>query len=285
MMKTLVAIGVMSSVVLAFGGRDQNVANWSMSGHVVDAATGRPIAGARVAAERDSRPGGYTTYSDADGAYHFDRVVSGTYYVYVTVTHRTVDPAWRMHDVLDITNAGPGDKPQPRPPVILDVGGKYRLEVDPKSLMSVLPSPAITFATTFYPSAASAESSRRVVIDAGQSRPGIDIGLRRVAGRRVTGTVVGPRFASPNGPGELLVLLSADDVRFHLGGPYGGVATASTLTQEGPFVFMSVPPGTYTIEAWQGVHGDMAPGRPHTRMVNGLTVRDTDVSGVTVTVR
>ena len=90
-------------------------------------------------------------------------------------------------------------------PVLLDIGGKYRLEIYPLSLMSLIRSPAVTYETTFYPSAASAESSRRVVIDTGQARPGIDIGLRRVAGRRVTGTVVGPRFipARQSDPGEI----------------------------------------------------------------------------------
>ena len=249
-MKTLVAIGVMSSVVLAFGGRDQNVANWSMSGRVVDAATGRPIAGASVTATLDSRPGrnNYAS-SDANGAYHFDRLQSGSYFVYATVMHRTVD-----------------------------VGGKYRLEMDPPTLMSLVRDQPFTCATTFHPSALTSDGARRVVIDAGRSHPGIDVGVRRVPTRRVTGTVVGPRFHTPDGPGELLKLLSADDVRFHLAG------TASTLTQDGPFVFMAVPPGTYTIEAWEAVHGDMVPAQPQTRMVNALTVGDADVSGVTVTV-
>src|SRR5262245_34558872 len=84
---TLVLVG---SVTIALSGHAQNVGNWSMSGRVVDAATGRPIAGARVAATADSRPGSaYLGYSDPDGGYHFDRMVSGTYVVYVTVTHRT----------------------------------------------------------------------------------------------------------------------------------------------------------------------------------------------------
>jgi len=259
-----VTLALVASAAIVLSGHAQNVGNWSMSGRVVDAATGRPIAGARVAATADTRQrSAYLADSDSDGAYHFDRMVSGTYVVYVTVTHRTV--------------------PAPAPPALMDAGGRYRLDLDPRSLMPLVQSQTFTFATTFHPSAASYDSARRVSIDAGQSRPGIDIGVRRVPARRVTGTVVGPRFRSPDGPGEVLVLLSADDERFQLGGNDGGVVTASTITQDGPFVFMAVPPGTYTLEAYQARHGDIS-GSREVRMVRALTVGDADVSGVTVNV-
>src|SRR5262249_20321271 len=109
--------------------------------------------------------------------------------------------------------------------------------------------------------------------------------VRRVPARRVSGAVVGPSFGAPDGRGEMLVLLSAEDVAFDLGGVFGGHATASTVTQEGPFVFMSVPPGTYTIDARPGVHGDLIDTtRIDAHMPRAITVGNGDVTGITVKV-
>jgi hypothetical protein len=270
-----VTLALVAAGAIALNGHAQNVGNWSMSGRVVDAATGRPIARAPVTAALDSQlERKYYTTSDEHGAYHFERMQSGSYFVYVAVTYRTVDPSWKLNHVIDVTL--PGERSSQTVSPIMDVGGKYRLEVEPAALVSLIRGQSFTFATTFHPSATSPDSARRVVIDAGQSRPGTDIGVRRVPSRRVTGIVAGPKFRRPDGPGEVLVLRNTDHVRFDLW-------SASTLTQEGPFVFMSVPPGTYTIEASEGVHGDMG-GTLHVRMPNALTVGDADVSGVTVTV-
>jgi hypothetical protein len=249
-------------------------ANWTLSGRVVDAATGASIAGAQVIVASDDKPlRTYRAWSGADGTYHFDTLRSGHYFVIVPVSHRTIDPAWKINDQIAIAGSIP-------PPVIKDPASRYQLALTPDALTVLSSGESSTYATTFYPSALTSLSGQAIAVTPSQPRPGVNIGLRRVAGHRVTGTVVGPRFGA-NGPGETLVLLSDDDRRFELGGSFGGAATASTLTQEGPFVFMSVPAGSYTLEAWHAVHGDLA-GPRELRMP--LTIGDSDVSGVVITV-
>jgi len=256
------------------GRANDSQSNWALSGRVVDAASGRPIPGAQVHATLDSQLGrSYYASSDANGAYHFDRVQSGTYFVYVPVAHQTVDPSWYVNGVIGSAVDG---RVHVEDPPLLDVGGKYRLFLDPRSLMTLVRAQPFTFATTFHPSATASEPARRVVIDAGQTRSGVDIGLRRVLSRRVTGTVVGPKFRTPGGPGENVWLKSADDVRFEL-------TTASTLTQEGRLVFMSVPPGVYTILTSEAFHAHLG-GLSKPVSVGQLTVGEADVAGVTVTV-
>src|SRR5262245_10813378 len=131
-----VTLALVASVAIAITGRAQNVGNWSMSGRVVDAATGRPIAGAMVTATLDSRPQRHDyTSSDANGAYHFDRLRSGSYFVYVGVSHYTVDPSWKRYDVINLDF---GDASAAAPKPIVDVSGKYRLALEPGSLIDLV---------------------------------------------------------------------------------------------------------------------------------------------------
>ncbi len=103
------------------------------------------------------------------------------------------------------------------------------------------------YPTTFHPSSVGAASASLVTLASGEEKAGIDLSLRPVPARRVSGKVVGP-----NGPiaGIALRLISPDADAGAGGAGISFIAsdTSQALTDgNGDFTFLGVAPGSYTV--------------------------------------
>ena len=106
---------------------------------------------------------------------------------------------------------------------------------------------AVTFyPTTFHPSSTSATTATLIRIGSGEEKAGVDVHLRPVAARRVTGRVIGPAGAVRN----LGLRLVANDPAARRTSPATIIDAPQALSAaDGSFTFISVAPGAYVLTA------------------------------------
>jgi hypothetical protein len=104
------------------------------------------------------------------------------------------------------------------------------------------------YPTTYHPSSTMATSATVITLRSGEEKSGIDIHLRPVPVRRVSGLVTGP-----NGPVPHLALrLIAQDPAVRRTSPATVIDPSRALTDHnGAFTFLAVAPGAYTLAAFR----------------------------------
>jgi protocatechuate 3,4-dioxygenase beta subunit len=126
-----------------------------------------------------------------------------------------------------------------------------------------------TFPPTFHPGATRALDSDTVVLKASDDRQGIDIIVRAVTPRRVSGQLVGITL-DPTGLTMILIRESDSPDAQAL----SAIAPAH-VTPNGGFEFVGVPPGRYSLEAFPS-------GKQDRWASISLMVDDEDVNGLVV---
>src|SRR5262245_27736104 len=114
------------------------------------------------------------------------------------------------------------------------------------------------YQATFYPGVTSAGDATAIDVTYGSDRTSIDIHVRPVPAVRVSGRLVMPGGEPP--PALLLRLLPVGMER--LG--FGAEAATTQVEKDGTFVFLNVPPGSYTLLAQASVM-DFTTGDESTR--------------------
>ncbi len=132
------------------------------------------------------------------------------------------------------------------------------------------------YPTTFHPSSIGGASASVVTIASGEEKPGIDLIVRPVPARRVSGRVVGP-----DGPiaGMALRLISPDA---DAGMAMWSIAsdTPQALTDgNGDFTFLGIAPGPYTVRVLRA----STPAEPVLWAADSITVgSDNDLADLTI---
>jgi hypothetical protein len=140
----------------------------------------------------------------------------------------------------------------------------------------------LSFVTTFFPGTSVAEDATVIAVESGEERSGVDLALRLSPAFRVAGVVIGPSGPIANLAVRLIPPNAADprDSR------PTGVNTALT-DSNGAFTFLAVTPGSYALRASLVVITESDPTVKEQSLwaLQPLTVGDSDVSGLTVTMR
>jgi len=132
------------------------------------------------------------------------------------------------------------------------------------------------YPTTFHPSSLSVAAASVVTVASGEEKAGIDVSLRPVPARRVSGHVVGP-----DGPvaGIALRLIAADA---DPGMAMFGITAETPQTVAdgaGDFTLLGIAPGTYTLKVLRASE----PTEPVLWAADSITVgADTDLTNLTV---
>ena len=135
------------------------------------------------------------------------------------------------------------------------------------------------YPTTFHPSSLSVAAASVVTVSPGEEKAGIDVSLRPVPARRVSGRVVGP-----DGPvaGIAVRLIAADA---DPGDAMWGIAAETPQTVAdgaGDFTLLGIAPGTYTLKVLRASE----PTEPVWWAADSITVgADTDVTNLTVSLQ
>src|SRR6185436_19966897 len=134
------------------------------------------------------------------------------------------------------------------------------------------------YPSMFYPSSATVASASVVAVATGKEIAGINLDLKPVAVRRVTGRVTGP-----DGPAEGLV------VRMVPADPAASRASVNVMNasqamadSSGRFTFIGVPPGSYTLVA---VRAATPVSNTTLWATDSVALGETDVSDVALTLR
>ena len=143
--------------------------------------------------------------------------------------------------------AGPEIAPARPPDPMLDLSATTRFAIGP---FPTPPPPvdgrARAYPVSFHPAALSASAATAVELAHGEERAGVDIRLEPVPTARLSGIVQGP----PEAFTRLWLRLLPAGLE-ELG---SGSETATTLVApDGTFMFLSVPAGTYTLEAQRSI--------------------------------
>ena len=240
--------------------------NGGISGRVVDEAN-EPVVGIPVRALRvilaagvpHVAPGPIGTTDDR-GLYRIGSLPAGKYLVMVPSVQSSV-PA--STSALTLAGRRTDADPNGLPP-INDVGlnmGGDRLVIG----NYVTPPPAtdrlMAYPTVFYPGARLLTSATPIDLAPGQEKAGVDFALQPVPVVRVSGTVIGANALDPN-----LVLRLLPRGSENLG--VGSEQATALVSASGAFTFLSVPSGSYTIDAGlnvthfsaNGIKGPPTPG-------------------------
>ena len=181
------------------------------------------------------------------------------------------------HGTFRIGNLPPGD-------YVLCACSRDALAID-NALLSLLGSqppsaPALVkrlddsvpaFAPTFHPASTRLSDAHAVTVGSGDDRAGIDITVRAVTPRRVSGRLSG---IAATGTAAFTLLLIAENDR-----PEAQSITAIAainVAADGAFGFVAVPPGRYSLEVFP------AQGKQDAWASLPVTVGDEDVEGLTV---
>ncbi|HEX5069476.1 MAG TPA: carboxypeptidase regulatory-like domain-containing protein [Vicinamibacterales bacterium] len=243
----------------------------SISGHAFD-ERGEPLVGVAVRAfsrqmvsGQEQLVAGNLATTDDRGRYRLSVLRPGQYVVAVLSVQSTVlqttgeTPATRPVGELQSGGIGGGRGATVSMPAI-NVDPTHRLVVT----NFITPPPPSTdrpraYPATFYPGVPSIADAAALDITYGVDRANIDIRVAPTPAVRVAGRLVMPAGEPP--PALLLRLLPAGMER--LG--FGAEAATTTVEKDGAFVFLNVPPGTYTLLA-QATVMDFTTGSTSTRL-------------------
>jgi hypothetical protein len=253
-------LGRSQPIDIGEGGRrnDIVISLWhyaTISGRVVDDA-GDPFVGVDVRIVQQSWVAGHRqatlgarVVTDDRGMYRFSTLAPDDYLVVVPASVTSEPPTFAV-----AIRAAAGETPHAyyqtmaavgSAPIITGdraeglTGGNRSLVMGLAGVPSIPPAEGtwLTYATTFFPAAASVASATVVRAVAGRDKPLADIVLRLVPTFQVSGTVSGP-----DGPAAFhgVHLLAADSADLPL------LDTATAVTDaSGAFTFYGVPPGSY----------------------------------------
>ena len=269
----------------------------SISGTVLD-ERGDPFVGVPVfALRRTIVSGGLAlegTSSQAEtddrGIYRISQLVPGNYVVGVLSATTSLPAA--------LATAIGADAPGPRGqlffdliPTGVDLSTGEGLRIGDSVLQRTGPMPPppgpdgkmLTYATTFAPGTTDPAEAAVIALASGDQRAAVDLALRLAPAVRVSGIATGPNGPAKNLAVRLLPPSGVDAADFSP----AGVATAIT-DANGAFLFPAVTAGSYTLKAVV-----VDPGRPGTAnqvdvslwAMQPITIADTDVSGLSVTLR
>jgi hypothetical protein len=163
------------------------------------------------------------------------------------------------------------------------IGNLFVSQIDARNTppvppMFMLDGRMVLYPTTFHPGTGTAVSAARVSVTSGDEKTGIDIQLRPVPARRVSGRVTGP-----NGPASgIAVMLVAPDPTVARTSPATLIDTPRAVADaNGEFTFIGIAPGTYTLRAFQQPPPDGILWAVDTLVVP----TDSDLTDVRVTLR
>jgi hypothetical protein len=252
----------------------------AISGAVTDEA-GEPVVGvyvrlyARIPIQgRPQLASGSIATTDDRGAYRFGGLAPGRYLVAVPATRSSV-PAGAL-----------GNRDNPTPAV--DATSSTRLVVDrypiPPLARDGVP---LAYAFTFFPGTPQSSQAAVIELKPGEERANTDVRLDPVPTGRISGTV--------EGPAEALTRLTLRLLAEGLEGMGHGAETATALVAaDGRFEFVSVPAGTYTLEApltmselalVEGARGQLPRRMPVPPGTGGFSMNSSDVPGAPPGVR
>jgi len=242
--------------------------NGGIAGRVVDEA-GEPMVGVPVTVlARMTDWGGPVTQSiavivtDDRGMYHAD-VVPGDYIVGL-LTATTTFPIAALEGFQQAMAEGgaaltaylnqvrAASSLVARGPGVRN-GNSFVSQIDARNTPPVPPmfmqdGRLVFYATTFHPAAATAVSAARVTVASGDEKSGVDLQLRPVPARRVSGRVM-----APNGPAAgIALMLVAPDPTVGRTSPATLIDTPQAVADaNGEFTFIGIAPGTYTLRAFR----------------------------------
>jgi hypothetical protein len=294
--------GPTPSITLREGERrgDATILLWkyaTVSGTVLDEA-GEPVIGVDVRALRRSYSSGQLRFiplnpaissgrTDDRGAFRLASMPPGDYIVAVPSSQTTMpvevftDGLWQGND--EVMNATPEFQV---------LGYSQNQQIGAAVLMtrsgitwppaSEEPGRMTVYPTTFYPSATSTADATVVSVQPGEERSGLAIQIKAVPAVRVSGRLIGP-----NGPVPLTALRlsqSTDNLADVTLDPVTGLTD-----QKGMFTLLGVPPGQYVLRVMTPrVFVPIPPSTPEKPILwasEPLTVGDSDVSGMNITLR
>jgi hypothetical protein len=134
-------------------------------------------------------------------------------------------------------------------------------------------------ATAFFPGTANAAEATVVSIGSGESRTGVDIGIRFAPAMRLSGVALGPDGPMPHMKIRLLPAGVVEPDLFDTG------AVEAVTSSAGAFTFAGVPPGSYVLSA--ALTAFATPTSPEVSLwaAQPIAVGERDIGGVTVTLR
>jgi hypothetical protein len=127
-------------------------------------------------------------------------------------------------------------------------------------------------APTYYPDALTPEQATQIPVAAGQEIANLDLRIRRVAARRVSGRVV----LEDGSPAQHFMVMPVSHRRPGLPGPWGGMRQGR---EPGSFVLYDLPPGSYDLVARPM---DRSNSQPQPMGTARVEVGDSDVEGVEI---
>lgn len=292
----------------------------AISGIVIDEA-GEPVVGIRMHAMLRTTTGGRRRFvyagapgwTDDRGVYRIHTLLPGDYIVAAVATQISVPTSLTQ----ELRQSGVASTQIAELGASVTAGSASGIQVGDSIVTlgrsAIGPAPAAddrlwVYPTTFHPNAATQPRATVVPVGSGEDRSGIDVHIRPISTRRLSGTVASAD-GQIGGIPVRLVIEDGEDAAIDLG-------VASTVTSRtGTFAFPAVPIGHYSIRAIKGLPAgtelttsqtiihtgsggvfstadsttlrralDM--GFPQTRWANApVTVGRDDISGVTVTLQ
>jgi protocatechuate 3,4-dioxygenase beta subunit len=278
-------------------GTDATIALWKnavITGTIVDEA-GEPMIGVSVRAAYRSVVTGQTrgvsqgmtgtTTTDDRGVYRLAGLIPGEFAIYVPVTPTTfpvsiaaqsanAPAALRAEIAAAIAETAPLGNPRNQ-----QFGGAVLLTLNSMPVPPASPDAdrLDVYPTTFYPSVTSVTNATFVAIAPGDERAGVNIQMRPVPTRRISGRLLGQ-----TGPTAL---------RLAAPGALAQQVATAVSDAEGRFTLLGVPPGQYVLNVLSppspggGIRPASTPERPIQYAAQAITVANTEITDLVVSLR